>query len=292
MDHDYSVKHHGGAKRAAGQRAVGDMDDESSRGAASDFTGHSVRSSRRHSEASQSGNDEDDGDDSDDASDSEDDEDVDSNSDEGNKVSSSSSAKRTAVVPSKAAAKDQKASKSSQSARKKQKLSGNNAKQQKQAKKRTQRNSSSANLSEHDEIGAAAAASAKSRYLGSLSSSVRSTGNQVPNKSKVTKREPAQCLGPGCVAVAVENSKYCSHECGVRLAKSRLTHYLKTRYETFTQSGPCLADQINVSELERIGVEIGAMHAKLADLERKHRELDELIERARFAKINPSVEVF
>ena len=86
-------------------------------------------------------------------------------------------------------------------------------------------------------------------------------------------------------------SKYCSHECGVRLAKSRLTCYLRTRYATFAQSGPCLADRINESELERVSAEIGCMQARLGELERKHRELDELIERARFAKINPSVEV-
>lgn len=31
--------------------------------------------------------------------------------------------------------------------------------------------------------------------------------------------EPRQCFGPGCIEPARSNSKYCSDECGLKLAK-------------------------------------------------------------------------
>merc|ERR1712062_23705 len=40
---------------------------------------------------------------------------------------------------------------------------------------------------------------------------------------------PRQCLGPGCVNCARNNSKYCSNECGVQLQIRRLQVILPTR---------------------------------------------------------------
>ncbi|CAJ0574505.1 unnamed protein product, partial [Mesorhabditis spiculigera] len=43
------------------------------------------------------------------------------------------------------------------------------------------------------------------------------------------KREntPHQCLGPECILTARENSKYCSDDCGMRLAEARIKHAKK-----------------------------------------------------------------
>jgi hypothetical protein len=272
MDHDYTIRKPGSNAGGGVKRSFRDLDDESSRASefGTDQNGNSIKSSRLHSEISNS--DEDTRDYSDGDTDaasntgSESERDRKSSS-PGKKLSSSKTSKSSNGKNQKSSSKS---SKSAQDGRKKLKLSQGQKPQQQQPKKRLQRNSSSVTLSEHDE---------KAKYLES-------------NAGKLKKEPvPVQCLGPECINAAVENSKYCSHECGVKLAKNRLTYYLQTRYETFNNSGPCLADQINMSELERIGVEIANMQAKLNELEQKHHELDEIIERAKFAKINPNVEV-
>jgi hypothetical protein len=109
-------------------------------------------------------------------------------------------------------------------------------------------------------------------------------------KREVVRKAPEQCLGPECIRPAVPNSKYCSFECGMRLAKDRLVYYLKTRYEQYSQSEP-LSNKLNLTELERINAEIDVLKGKLNELEQKHLDLDKLIERAKFEKINPNVEV-
>ena len=109
-------------------------------------------------------------------------------------------------------------------------------------------------------------------------------------KRELIKKAPEQCLGPECIRPAVQNSKYCSFECGMRLAKDRLVYYLKTRYEQYSQSEP-LSNKLNLTELERINSEIDVLKCKLNELEQKHLDLDKLIERAKFEKINPNVEV-
>lgn len=99
-----------------------------------------------------------------------------------------------------------------------------------------------------------------------------------------------QCIGPECVKKAQPESKYCSDECGLKLAKNRLVCFLQSRIDQYNQT-PCYSNQRNQTELERINNEINELRQKLNDLEKKHTELDELIERAKFKKINPSVEV-
>lgn len=112
--------------------------------------------------------------------------------------------------------------------------------------------------------------------------------------NKLPKKEaPIQCWGPECVNAARENSKYCSDECGIKLAHKRLATYLPVKYESFVNSfgsTSCDADTRNTRELERVGKEIESLRNRLVELEQKYKHLDELIERARFAKINPNVE--
>lgn len=115
----------------------------------------------------------------------------------------------------------------------------------------------------------------------------RSTDNLV-RESKQT-RAVGQCLGPECVSQAQMGSKYCSQECGMKLAKKRLDVFLKERYEQYN-SIESLADKLNLNELERIDSQIGLMKKKLSELEKKHSQLDQLIDRAKHAKINPCVQ--
>ena len=102
-------------------------------------------------------------------------------------------------------------------------------------------------------------------------------------------KEPKQCIGPECVREAYENSKYCSYECGMRLAKDRLVIYLKSSLDKYN-SEPSLASKLNQTELERINVEIDSLKVTLAQLEKKHEDLDKILLRAKYAKINPNVE--
>lgn len=118
--------------------------------------------------------------------------------------------------------------------------------------------------------------------------SVNSNSNQTNDE---VSREPIQCLGPECVNESKENSKYCSIECGLRLAKSRFLHFLRERFDERILEQPSHADKLNKEALQKINIEIDTLNKKLGELEQKHVELDKIIERAKFASINPNVEV-
>ena len=124
-------------------------------------------------------------------------------------------------------------------------------------------------------------------------SSTKSLNENEQNMMRVSTRsknnEPVQCLGPGCTYSAVTNSKYCSTDCGMKLAKNRLITFLKSRVISYNEK-PALAHQINKSELAKIDAEIEALRTKLVELEYKHSELDEEIEKAKYRQINPNVQ--
>jgi COMPASS component SPP1 len=91
------------------------------------------------------------------------------------------------------------------------------------------------------------------------------------------------------VEAARTGSKYCSDECGLKLAQSRIFEILPSRIKQWHAS-PCVADEKNRSQLERIrGLQLLARE-KLLSLERKHRELNVLIDRAKRATILPEPE--
>lgn len=118
--------------------------------------------------------------------------------------------------------------------------------------------------------------------------SVNSNSNQT--NEDVLSREPSQCLGPECVNESKENSKYCSMECGLRLAKNRFLHFLRERFSDRLIE-PSDADKLNQDALQKINDEIEMLNKKLGELEEKHADLDKIIERAKFASINPNIEV-
>jgi len=76
----------------------------------------------------------------------------------------------------------------------------------------------------------------------------------------------------------------------MKLAKNRLVHFLKTRIEQYNET-PCYSNILNQNELDRINSEIEMLRRTLTDLEQKHLDLDKIIEKAKFKKINPNIEV-
>lgn len=98
--------------------------------------------------------------------------------------------------------------------------------------------------------------------------------------------EPRQCFGPGCIEPARSNSKYCSDECGLKLAKSRIYELLPPKIQQW-QSSPCVTEENNNKMLEKIRREQLECRQKLAQLDLKHQELDGVIERAKNVSIAP-----
>uniref|UniRef100_A0A3Q4BAB5 CXXC-type zinc finger protein 1 n=1 Tax=Mola mola TaxID=94237 RepID=A0A3Q4BAB5_MOLML len=89
-----------------------------------------------------------------------------------------------------------------------------------------------------------------------------------------------QCLGPSCVVAARPNSKYCSEDCGMKLAANRIYEILPQRIQQWQQS-PCIAEEHGKKQLERIRREQQNARMRLTDMERRFHELEGII-----AKVN------
>ncbi|XP_025048349.1 CXXC-type zinc finger protein 1 isoform X5 [Alligator sinensis] len=90
----------------------------------------------------------------------------------------------------------------------------------------------------------------------------------------------AQCLGPGCVQPARPGSKYCSDQCGMKLAANRIYEILPQRIQQWQQS-PCVAEEHGKKLLERIRREQQGARLRLQDMERRFHELEAVIARAK-----------
>uniref|UniRef100_A0A2R5LHS3 CXXC-type zinc finger protein 1 n=1 Tax=Ornithodoros turicata TaxID=34597 RepID=A0A2R5LHS3_9ACAR len=101
-------------------------------------------------------------------------------------------------------------------------------------------------------------------------------------KEKSRKEEDAlrQCYGPGCTSAARSGSKYCSDECGLKLATNRIYEILPHRIQQW-QSGPCHADEANRRQLEQIRKQQQDARSTLQQLEEKRAQLEKVIERAK-----------
>ncbi|XP_015261712.1 PREDICTED: CXXC-type zinc finger protein 1 isoform X3 [Gekko japonicus] len=100
---------------------------------------------------------------------------------------------------------------------------------------------------------------------------------------RVDTKDPSslhQCLGPGCIQAARANSKYCSDECGMKLAANRIYEILPQRIQQWQQS-PCVAEEHGKKLLERIRREQQQARFKLQEMERKFHELEAIIVRAK-----------
>ncbi|XP_028669127.1 CXXC-type zinc finger protein 1a [Erpetoichthys calabaricus] len=99
-----------------------------------------------------------------------------------------------------------------------------------------------------------------------------------------------QCLGPGCVEVARSNSKYCSEDCGMKLAANRIYEILPQRIQQWQQS-PCIAEEQGKKLLERIRREQHQARMKLQEMERRFHELENIIIKAKQQAVQHDEEV-
>ncbi|XP_051967652.1 CXXC-type zinc finger protein 1-like isoform X2 [Xyrauchen texanus] len=89
-----------------------------------------------------------------------------------------------------------------------------------------------------------------------------------------------QCLGPNCIEAARPSSKYCSEDCGMKLATNRIYEILPQRIQQWQQS-PCIAEEQGKKQLERIRREQQAARMRLAEMERRFHELEGIIAKAK-----------
>ena len=98
-------------------------------------------------------------------------------------------------------------------------------------------------------------------------------------KSKI----PRHCFGPKCINSARKGSKYCSDECGVRLAKDRLVEILPKRIADW-QKIPCAADKLSHNTLEEIRLEFNKINADLKEIDVKQAEFDAILEQGKLCQ--------
>uniref|UniRef100_A0A8C3G0U6 CXXC-type zinc finger protein 1 n=1 Tax=Cyclopterus lumpus TaxID=8103 RepID=A0A8C3G0U6_CYCLU len=89
-----------------------------------------------------------------------------------------------------------------------------------------------------------------------------------------------QCLGPSCVETTRPNSKYCSEDCGMKLAANRIYEILPQRIQQWQQS-PCIAEEHGKKQLERIRREQQNARLRLTEMERRFHELEGIIAKAK-----------
>ncbi|KAE8581943.1 hypothetical protein XENTR_v10019882 [Xenopus tropicalis] len=98
-----------------------------------------------------------------------------------------------------------------------------------------------------------------------------------------------QCLGPSCVQPARSSSKYCSDDCGMKLAANRIYEILPQRIQQWQQS-PCVAEEQGKKLLERIRREQQQARTKLQNMESRFHELEALISKAKQQQIREDEE--
>lgn len=99
-----------------------------------------------------------------------------------------------------------------------------------------------------------------------------------------------QCLGPGCVEAARANSKYCSDDCGMKLAANRIYEILPQRIQQWQQS-PCIAEEQGKKLLERIRREQQSARMRLTEMEKRFHELEGIIAKAKQQVVHHDEEV-
>uniref|UniRef100_A0A8C6VXZ4 CXXC-type zinc finger protein 1 n=1 Tax=Nothobranchius furzeri TaxID=105023 RepID=A0A8C6VXZ4_NOTFU len=99
-----------------------------------------------------------------------------------------------------------------------------------------------------------------------------------------------QCLGPSCIEPARSNSKYCSEECGMKLAANRIYEILPQRIQQWQQS-PCIAEEMGRRQLERIRKEQQAARLRLTLMEKRFHDLETIIANAKQQQVQQHEEV-
>lgn len=109
------------------------------------------------------------------------------------------------------------------------------------------------------------------------------SGGRRSRKSKEQPEEkegPKQCYGPGCTLSARRGSKYCSDQCGLKLAANRIYEILPDRIRQW-QKSPSTADELNRSALEKVHQEQTDARNRLTLLNEQQQEMEKLIETCR-----------
>nr|XP_032819408.1 CXXC-type zinc finger protein 1 isoform X2 [Petromyzon marinus] len=99
-----------------------------------------------------------------------------------------------------------------------------------------------------------------------------------------------QCLGPGCTQAVRPTSKYCSHECGMKLAANRIYEILPQRIQEW-QASPCVAEELGKRLLEGVRREQHTARLRLAHMDRRFLELEAVIAQAKQQSVCEDEEV-
>ncbi|CAH1111722.1 unnamed protein product [Psylliodes chrysocephalus] len=100
---------------------------------------------------------------------------------------------------------------------------------------------------------------------------------------------PRQCYGPKCINSARYGSKYCSDQCGMTLARTRILQALPQRLQEWALSPSC-AEEHNIKALDQVRKQQVEVQQILQELDKRHKELDIIVERAKNASIDPNQE--
>lgn len=111
----------------------------------------------------------------------------------------------------------------------------------------------------------------------------RKDKSKKDDKDSEKEEQVKQCLGPECINAAVKNSKYCSDECGLALGRKRIIEILPSKIEQWKKI-PSKADEANQRELEKIRNEFIETRQAIEELDRKKRELNEIIAHSKEVK--------
>ncbi|XP_055909520.1 CXXC-type zinc finger protein 1-like [Eupeodes corollae] len=94
------------------------------------------------------------------------------------------------------------------------------------------------------------------------------------------------CYGPGCKKNARPQSKYCSDNCGILLATNRIFQVLPQRVQEWGLSR-CRAEEENKKQLDQVRAKQAVVRFALAELDKRHNELDLIVQRAKHCTLDP-----
>lgn len=107
-----------------------------------------------------------------------------------------------------------------------------------------------------------------------ITSSTDSGGESEIEKSPArSKQKVIHCYGPQCINASRPGSKYCSDQCGLKLATTRIYQILPQRIQEWGLT-PCIAEEKNKKELELIRKQQNEAREALEELDLKQKELD------------------
>lgn len=97
--------------------------------------------------------------------------------------------------------------------------------------------------------------------------------------------KPQQCQGPGCMFAARPHSRYCSEECGVKLAMIRIRSLLPKNKKLWQEQGESQATRTNKEKLRQLEEEQKSIKNRLEELDRQTEAIDAHV--TGLAKVTP-----